>query len=91
MGGMTTIRYDPMQVGALSRVIKTRRGMRIGKQYRLGRYGHHGAIIWTAMTLVEKRSRYARFRVDGVLGSYFTCYGWFELMTALGDGEEGVL
>ena len=69
------IHEDPMQVGALSRVLNMRRSLQVGKKYIVG---------GKRMTLVKKYSRYGLFRVDGVLASYHTCFGWYALLSLIG-------
>lgn len=88
---------NKFEVGCLSRIVALRRRLVEGKKYTL---------TWTVDTryeadarhrsleLVKKYREFARFRVDGVLASYYVCYTYHELMLYFDHkriGEEYLL
>ena len=90
-------RVNPREVGALSRLIETRRALVVGKTYRIRNIGKCGEVQVVSMRLIKKYSKFARFRVTGVFGSYDTCFTYCALMCELGnqlplaDLEEDVI
>lgn len=90
-------RVNPREVGVLSRLIETRRALVVGRLYRIRNIGKTGEVQVVNMRLIKKYSKYARFRVTGLFGSYDTCFTYYALMCELGnqlpltDMEEDVI
>ena len=78
-------RVNPREVGVLSRLIETRRALVVGRSYRIRNIGKTGEVQVVNMRLIKKYSKYARFRVTGVFGSYDTCFTYYALMCELGN------
>lgn len=77
-------RVNPREVGVLSRLIETRRALVVGRSYRIRNIGKTGEVQVVNMRLIKKYSKYARFRVTGLFGSYDTCFTYWSLLQELG-------
>lgn len=76
---------DPMQIGALGKMIALRRALQVGRTYKIRQVNKACENVVVRMKLVKKYSRYALFRVEGRIAPHMTCFGYYALLQEIGS------